>query len=74
MTQPGVTGVMCAYNAYLGQVCLVNDYYLLDAVKNEFYEIEIRYCCQNSEKYSLTSGLFRTLTMTALSMRSKMLM
>lgn len=36
VTEAGVTGVMCAYNAFLGQVCCGNDILMMDILKNQW--------------------------------------
>ncbi len=36
VTQAGVTGVMCAYNAFAGQVCCGNDILMTDILRNQW--------------------------------------
>lgn len=36
VTEAGVTGVMCAYNAFLGQVCCGNDILMMDILRNRW--------------------------------------
>lgn len=36
VTEAGVTGVMCAYNVFLGQVCCGNDVLMMDILKNQW--------------------------------------
>lgn len=37
VTEAGVTGVMCAYNAFLGQACCGNDVLMMDILKNQWH-------------------------------------
>ncbi len=36
VTEAGVSGVMCAYNAFLGQVCCGNDILMMDILRNRW--------------------------------------